>query len=331
MLSLEKIKEVFDTVSLDDLITNYNRRQREACNQDDEQFCNFLTALNKELSKKIVMPFYPNLMHSIIENISKKHYDENLIVFLDTLLELSKPKTTDRDILTSLKFQMEQAMNPSFNELSYERKFEIMFYIIFGHFDLKVQRQFLKLLKKYNFNSSLDLLYLMTYISSFHDEKINLEELEKHLTALSSVQAIEEITSSQIVIKTSYGSIPLSFASEILGIDDKYWLSLGKCHFAVSKYLKKFPNLYGGYYYIPNYFKGFIEHSVLVDYDKNYVYDLSHNIALPLDYFCEYYHNPSFIISSNDFNELSSLVKQDYGFTLAMHHIEEARRQQKNI
>lgn len=328
MILFEDIKKVYDSTSLDVLVNNYEKRQRDAEKQDNEQFCVFLADLNKELDNPTLIPFYRNLFSEITKNIRKGSYNEELMRCFAILSEVSKPKTTDFEALTSLNWQIKQAMNPSYNELSYAEKIGIIFHIIFGKFDLEVQKQFLKLLKKYNFNYSMDLLELMTFAINYYNGKTSLEELEQSLETLITVQKIEK-SATGFIADTSYGSIPLSYASDCLGVSDTSLLTLGNCHLAVSEYLKSFPNLYGAYYYVPNYFKGFIEHSVLIDYDKKIVYDLSHNIALPLEYFSKYYNNLSFIISSADFVRLSDMVKQHYGYTLSMYHIEEVKRQLK--
>lgn len=326
MFSLEDIKTVYNEMPLDELVNDYNSRQRDNIKLDSQQFSIFLSVLNKQLNKKALLPFHKTMLREISNDIIKNSYSESLIHYFAILSNISKPRTTDYNILTSLEWQMQQAMSPSYNELSDEDKIQIIFHIIFGKFDLKVQKQFLYILKKCNYNSSMDLLELMTFITSYYNDTITKEQFDKSIELLTTVKRIKKFNPREVIVDTSYGTFPLYRANDCLGIDNDDLLTLGKCHFAVSKYLRLLKKGYRAYYYIPNYFNGFIEHSVLIDYDKNYVYDLSHNIALPLEYFSKYYDFTSFIISSEDFIALSSFIKRQYGYRLSMHHLEEVKR-----
>lgn len=326
MIEYDDIRKVYDGVPLDELVSNYNRRQKESSNQDEKQFSIFLEELHKELDRRTLLPFHKTMLSEISKNIYKGLMDEQLLKFYSLLYEVSKPKTTDHDILTSLEWQMSQTMNPTCNEYSYEKKYKLIFHMIFGKFDKNVQKQFLKLLRKYNYNSSLDLLELMTFILDYHNGEVSLEHLKRSLELLTTVKNIDCGRTSRIIADTEHGNIPFSFADECLDIPDSSNLAVGKCHFLVSDYLKNFPNLYGAYYYIPGYFDGVIDHSVMIDYDTKVVYDLSHNITLPLDYFGKYYNNLSFTISGEDFCKLSDKVKDEYGYKLYMHHLEEVKR-----
>ena len=327
MITFKEIRNIYNETPLNTMINDYSKRQQDNIKQNEIQFESFLVELNKQLNSRLIIPFFKSLQNEILKNIVRESYREDLIQFYDILIETSKPKTTDYKILNSLEWQIEQTLQHSYNELSFEKKFQIIFQIIFGIFNSKVQKQFLKLLKKYNYNPSLDLLEIMTFVIDYHNGKIDLDTLEKRLNFLTTINKIYKTRKKSLIIETSYGKIPFTYANEQLGINDTSSLTLGKCHFLTSKYLKEFPNLYGAYYYIPNYFQGFTEHSVLIDYNKNYVYDLSHNIALPLEYFNLYYkNNLSFSISSSYFNKLRYFIKHEYGYPLYINHIEEVKR-----
>lgn len=326
MIKYDDIRKVYEDVTLDELVSNYNRRQRDSSNQDEKQFSIFLEEFHKELDRKTILPFHKTMLSEISKNFYRESKNEQLLNFYSLLYEVSKPKTTDHDILTSLEWQMSQTMNPTYNEYSYEKKYKLLFHMIFGKFDEGVQKQFLKLLRKYNYNSSLDLLELMTFILDYHNGEISLEHLNRSLELLTTVKNIDCSNPSCVIADTKYGNISFSFADECLDIPNSSSLTLGKCHFLVSDYLKKFPNLYGAYYFIPGYFDGEIDHSVMIDFDKKIVYDLSHNMTLPLELFSKYYNNLSFTISGEDFSMLSDKVKDEYGYKLYMHHLEEVKR-----
>ncbi len=331
MVSFDDIKTVYDEIPLERLVENYEKRQRQAISQDSKQFNVFLAKFNQILNDKRIIPFYKTILHEIVRNISKEGYDYGLIRYFEILLEVSKPQTTDREVLTSLEWQMEQSLRKSYNEYSYEGKILLIFHIIFGKFDQRVQMSFIKLLKRFNYNSSMDLLVLMTSITKYHNGDITLERLEKDLEVLTTVNGIKDIKEKEIIVDTTNGVIPFAFASDCLGITDTTEFELGKCHFLVSDYLRELPNMSGVYYYIPNYFGGAIDHSVLVSNREGYVYDLSHNMAVPLEDFRRYYSSPRFSISSEEFRELSDRVREKYNCALYMHHLDEVGRSLKMI
>ena len=323
MFSIEDLKNVCDNVSINELINTYDNRQFSNRLIEEDSFNLFLEELYRQLNNKTIF-FSKAILSEIVKNIIRENFREDFIKDFNLLCEISKPK----GIIDS-ECQMNK-LSFKYKELSHDEKMYNIFQIIFGKFDLKVQKQFLRLLKRFDFNSSMDLLVLMTLIKNWHDSNRNsLEELQESLKSLVSINDIKSESISSLTINTKFGDIPFSYANEELNIYDMSLLKLGKCHYAVSKFLKELPKLFGAYYYIPNYFGGFIEHSVLINYDKNYVYDLSHNIALPLEFFHLYYGNPSFIISGKDFEELNHIVESEYGFELHMPYIEEVKRRLK--
>lgn len=330
MISFEDIKTVYDKISLDELSKRYEKREDFAKEQDEKQFSAFLAELNKQLSNEYIPYFKNTLLKAIINNIYqgstlfKRKQNEELLESSFVLHEISKPKTNISDRNESPK------ENTSLSELPYSDKLYIIFKTIFGKFDLNVQKQFLKLLKSFNYNSSMELLEFITCIINFHRGKYSFESLKEDLPFFTTINTIRNITSSGMIIDTIHGSIPISYATDILDIeDDPSLFKLGDCHDLTSEALLEFPNLYGAYYYIPNHFKGYFDHTVLIDYKRNYVYDLSHNIAMPLEYFSKYHSNISFIISGYDFQELFKRTEEEYGVGIYTWHLEEIKRELK--
>lgn len=327
MIHTQDFKDFFKSNPLNnELIKDYDTRQSEAVKQNYVGFSEFLGRFNEAIFKSKNPRFSKTLYTEIVREIYKDNINEDLITYFNILVQTAKPKTTDIETLSSLNWQINQMLNPSYSELSYEEKFVIIFHIIFSKFNERVQKQFIKLLKRCKYNSSMDLLELMTLVNSYHSREITFEQLKGELDLLLTVNNIEERNGLSFLAHTKYGEIELFHASDSLEIKDASLLEVGKCHYAVSTYLKEFPNLFGAYYYIPNYFAGYIEHSVLIDYQKKYVYDLSHNIRIPLEYFIKYYNKVSFTISGYDFIKLYEFIKKEYNSELSICHLEEVRR-----
>ena len=190
MITFKEIRNIYNETPLNTMINDYSKRQQDNIKQNEIQFESFLIELNKQLNSRLIIPFFKSLQNEILKNIVRESYREDLIQFYDILIETSKPKTTDYKILNSLEWQIEQTLQHSYNELSFEKKFQIIFQIIFGIFNSKVQKQFLKLLKKYNYNPSLDLLEIMTFVIDYHNGKIDLDTLEKRLNFLTTINKI---------------------------------------------------------------------------------------------------------------------------------------------
>ncbi len=101
------------------------------------------------------------------------------------------------------------------------------------------------------------------------------------------------------------------------------------CHDLTSSILLENPDLVGAYYYIPLFFCGSIEHSVLIDEDRKMVYDMANNIALPLSVWQKYYPTYSFAIKGKDFKDISDRIYDDFGERIVTANLEEIKRQRK--
>lgn len=87
--------------------------------------------------------------------------------------------------------------------------------------------------------------------------------------------------------------------------------------------------MYGAYYYIPQAFDGCLEHSVLINPDRNQVIDLANNSAMNLKVWKSIYSTPTFTIKGSDFKELYNQTLHEYGEHIHMAALEEVRRIRK--
>lgn len=129
-------------------------------------------------------------------------------------------------------------------------------------------------------------------------------------------------------IKTVYDEIPLERLVENYERRQRQAISQDSKQFNV--FLAKFNQILNDKRIIPFYKT--ILHEIVRNISKEgYVYDLSHNMAVPLEDFRRYYSSPKFSISSEEFRELSDRVREEYNYTLYMHHLDEVGRSLRMI
>ena len=92
----------------------------------------------------------------------------------------------------------------------------------------------------------------------------------------------------------------------------------GFCHNLTSDVLIANKKLYGGYYYIPLSFTGYMEHSVVIDLEKSEVLDFANNIIVPLIF-----------INGDYYQELAKQSKEKLNVDLNICLLEQVRRRCK--
>lgn len=185
-------------------------------------------------------------------------------------------------------------------------------------------------LNKYNYNCEGELIEAIQTIDSFESERIIYELFNIALKGFLIVDSFKEIPKLGYVINSRYGKINLGYATDILNIEPiPYEKRSNRCHDITAQALYKFPNLYGAYYYIPQTFSGYLEHSVLLDLNQQVVYDLTSNCALDYATWKKFFPNCSFIISGQKFISLNEQIKDDFNEEINLAHIEEIKRIRK--
>ena len=187
-----------------------------------------------------------------------------------------------------------------------------------------------KILNLYDYRSKQEIIVATQYIDQYQTNDIDITLFSYVMNGLISVFSITEKPELGFSLDTDFGNIKVVAANEVLDIpeipsEERRQL----CHQITSKALFDYPNLYGAYYYIPQAFKGCLEHSVLIDEDDNLVIDLANNAAMKLDIWKELYGEPVFVIKGNEFRELYKRILDEYNEHIHMAAIEEARRIRK--
>lgn len=187
-----------------------------------------------------------------------------------------------------------------------------------------------KILNLYDYRSKQEIIVATQYIDQYQTNDIDITLFSYVMNGLISVFSITEKPELGFSLDTDFGNINVAAANEVLDIpeipsEERRQL----CHQITSKVLFDYPNLYGAYYYIPQAFKGSLEHSVLIDEDDNLVIDLANNAAMKLDIWKELYGEPVFVIKGKEFRELYKKILDEYNEHIHMAAIEEARRIRK--
>lgn len=189
----------------------------------------------------------------------------------------------------------------------------------------------LEILKKYNYNASSELLKTMQRTDYYFNGDINFITYSKFIYGAISIKNIEGASLQKVILKSSYGNInlyPLDTCFNMGKIDTPK-KRRRFCHNLTSDILAFNPDLYGAYYYIPFEFKGYMEHSVLLDLNHELVLDFANNIVIPLKTWERFYNNPSILIKGKEFRELSKRCNDELGLYLTTCTLDSVRRIRK--
>lgn len=181
--------------------------------------------------------------------------------------------------------------------------------------------------EKYNYKSNIELLRIMQIIDYYLTGECSWDKLDYFLNGLSIFESLAEYKSLKTFeISTIKGLTQIKAAFTSLNLHELApSMRRQFCHNMTEFGLQRFPNLLGAYYHIPLTFSGYLDHSVLIDSEKDMLYDLSHNISIPLSYFSKFFPKPSFTISSKDYIALNSKLEKN-GSYISMPRIEGIRR-----
>lgn len=191
----------------------------------------------------------------------------------------------------------------------------------------------LEVIKKYNYNTRSELLKIMQNTDYYFNKDINFITYSKLIYGATQIKNIEGASLQKVSLKSSNENIflyPLDTCFNMGKIDAQK--RRGFCHNLTSDILAYNPDLYGAYYYIPFEFKGYMEHSVLLDLNHELVLDFANNIVIPLQTWERFYNNPTILIKGKDFRELSKRCNDELGLYLTTCTLDSVRRiRKKNI
>ena len=192
-----------------------------------------------------------------------------------------------------------------------------------------IEKLYIKL-KELGYNSKSELILIIRVLDVYMSNKISWEDTLEYLSGMLYGKVIRNDKNS-FLITSDYGNTQITQISSDYNLEvAPFGERKNSCHYETTIALSKHSNMYGGYFDIPREFKGFFDHSVVIDEEKNIVYDFANNISISLSYFQKIYPNLSFIIKGSDFISLNEKVKDYYGEKLYMYHLEEIRRTRTN-
>lgn len=187
-----------------------------------------------------------------------------------------------------------------------------------------------RFLLEQHYNLSFELVQAMHLFDLTLNDELNKERFLYYFGGLFSINGFKEFNEDYWFYFSNLGDCPIYPAYPLLGHDTPPKSKRrNNCHSVTAKELLVSPNLYGAYYYIPYQFYGYVEHSVIIDEDKDMIYDLSQNLAISLTIWQKYYPNPSFSIQGGNFKALSEQVFEKYEHQINMCFLEEMRRMRK--
>ena len=245
---------------------------------------------------------YYDIRHSISENANAN--------IINNIVDLIDP---NKEIFTN-------------NNLSSDRLLCILLMILkYSTYDIDYQK-LQKLLEINHYNFQFELLKSLSYIDSINLKEITFDMAKLFMNAYSSIKDLEIVGNNTYMLDTIYGKTKVFNAEEILQMDcaspeERHQ----KCHLLTASALQYTPGLFGAYYHIPFSFKGYFEHSVVLDPEKKLVTDFANNYIISYAFFQKYYKEPAFIISSEEYNKLDNQFMSEYGIHMSLTGLETIR------
>lgn len=219
------------------------------------------------------------------------------------------------------------------NELGYSEKLSYLIAFILNSGDKREISNLLKLLHKFHYNYKFELLKIMQNADFYFSKELSSDGFLKFLYGATCIKKILQVSLNEAILKVNKGNVKICSLNKVLGFQEIDKTSRrGLCHNITTDILLLNKDLYGAYYYIPLDFKGYIEHSVIIDPKHNLVLDFANNVIVALDIWKKFYGNPTVVISGSEFDYLNKRCNYELSEHLTTLTLEEARllRTKKN-
>ena len=266
------------------------------------------------------------LKYSDIESVLEKHSLTELIIDYSNRQRINKEKNEE----VASEAVEELAFDSDILPGSYITKFGILLSALLnsGTVDgLDIAR---KILNLYKYNKSQEIIVATQHIDLLNTKDIDYILFSCLMRGLIAISNATEIPGLGFKLDTDFGVIKVAKANEVLDIEEVDASRRRQlCHQVTSNALLNYPDMYGAYYYIPQAFDGYLEHSVLIDPNNNHVIDLANNSAMNLKVWQAIYSTPAFTIKGSYFRELYNQTLDEYGEQIHMAALEEVRRIRK--
>lgn len=266
------------------------------------------------------------IKYSDIKEVLDQHTLRELIINYSNRQRINKEKNEE----VASEAVEELAFDSDILPGNYITKFGILLSALLnsGTVDgLEIARRILNL---YRYNKSQEVIVATQYIDLLNTKDIDPILFSYIMNGLIAIANATEIPGYGFKLDTDFGSINVTKANEVLDIDEINADNRRQlCHQVTSNALLDYPDMYGAYYYIPQAFDGCLEHSVLINPDRNQVIDLANNSAMNLQIWQKIYSKPVFAIKGSKFKELYDKTLDEYGENIHMAALEEIRRIRK--
>lgn len=209
-------------------------------------------------------------------------------------------------------------------------KLNALLMLYLNSWDQRSIRILFSVLKKYGYKNNNELFRAIQMTDLFFQKDLQNDEFERTIYGLTMTKSIKSINSKCVQINSILGNVNLKPLYETIGYGIKDSQErLGLCHDLTSCVLENNKDFYGAYYYLPLGFTGEIEHSVILDLKSHLVFDFANNIIVPFLIWRNFFGEPEFILSGNDYQLLSKQTKNELNVDLNICLLEQVRRRKK--
>ena len=182
-----------------------------------------------------------------------------------------------------------------------------------------------RILNAFKYQKKQEIIVACQYIDSLTTDDITLDLFNYIINGLLSIDSLTKIDSSRYKLATEFGEIKIANACQTLDIEQiPPENRRGLCHNITTSFLIEHPDFYGAYHYLPQSFKGFLEHSIVIDPDSNIAYDLANNTAMNLKVWQSLF-SYAFIISGKNLKEIYFKTLEAYNHDIQLALLEEVR------
>lgn len=194
----------------------------------------------------------------------------------------------------------------------------------------KKRKVLFDVLLKYGYNTSNELLKMLSYADRYFESEISDSEFKDYFFKLVSALKVKEIKQNELNLTTLNGSFfvkKLDYECNLPRLNKITRRNNGNV--IASEVLSDNENLYGAFYNIPLELFGNIGYCVLIDFNKGLVYDFANNAIVSLKIWNSYYGEPSLLISGKDYQVYRHCAIEDYNIHLDLPMLECIRKRIK--
>lgn len=212
------------------------------------------------------------------------------------------------------------------NNLSSDEKLQILLMILKYQTHNIDYQKLQNMLEINHYNWQAELLKALSYIDSINLKEITFDKAQLFMKAYFSIKDLEIIDNNIYLLDTIYGKTKVFNAESVLQMESINPEERHQnCHLLTASSLHYTSGLFGAYYHIPRSFKGYYEHSIILNPEKKLAIDFANNFIISYPFFQKYYGIPSYIISSKEYNDLDQKFMNEYNVHMSLTGLETIR------